>query len=136
MRDMTKLTDYRKIFDTLVANVDSDNVSVDFDIYDGKIYVNLQTDDGSMFDDSRISEIVSMFKLVDIAMDLRVYELGESPVQFRTYTVELLQYATDDGFVLSSEVIEWFDSDIIIDFIRDNTDFTVRVNEKGEVIVS
>ena len=143
--EMIKLGGFRKIYDLITDWSDSHNrkVYADFDVDSDKVYLSLNSQDyGATIDNEAISKIEELFlngaKLVDRAVDIRVYELGELPYTFNVTTIELLKYATDNGFVVDDFDLNTMNGDILIDFIKDNPTFIIKANadsEDGGVII-
>lgn len=140
--EMIKLADYRKIFDLITDWADSNEreIYADFDVDNGKAYLSLNSENYmAMIDEDAVSEIEKLFlngaKLVDSGEDIRVYELGDLPYKFNVTTIELVKYATDNGFVFNDTDL-FFDCELLIDFIKDNLGFTIKANEDGEVIIA
>lgn len=143
--EMIKLSGFRKIYDLIEAWAESENrkVYTDFCVDNDKVYLLISSEDyRAPIDTKAVSDIEELFlncaNLVDSAVDIRVYELGELPYKFGVTTIELLKYATDNGFVISDFDLNTTDGDTLLDFIQDNPNFVIKANtdsEDGGVII-
>lgn len=140
---MIKLVGYRKILDLITDWADSGNreIFTNFSIDENKVSIVLSSLSPAMpIDDEQVAEAVSLFldgaPLIDSALDMREYELGEAGVNMNTATVDFILYATEQGFVFDRNALKVTDEGNMISFIRNNRDFTISVNEEGEVVIA
>ena len=146
MKNMVKLAGYRKIFDLITAWTEdaAPNVYVSFEVDGNKVLIILSSArSNEPIDAEAVDKIEELFldgcALVDSDVDTRIYEIGDTDCLFRVTTIELLEYATDEGFVISEYEYGHIDGDRMIDFILDNPNFTIKAvaDEDGkEVIIS
>lgn len=131
--ELIKLAGFRKIYDLIYAWVEAKEcpIYVDFEVYDNKVYLELSSERAEIpIDADVVAEIEDLFladcPLDDTATDIRVYLLGEVECKFTASTLELLEYATDEGFVVSEYAYNHISGEVMIDFILDNPTFTIE----------
>ena len=137
---MVNLVSFRKIYDLIWAWLDPN---------DPQVYCNLDIDGhsvlltftGKAFDKLDVEALYQIEKLflqgcplVDSDESTMVYHIGNTDYNFDCTTVDLIQFATDNGFVVDcdSQIVN---DDDLITFIRHNRMFNLSVNEEGEVII-
>ena len=91
-----------------------------------------------MLDFVAMREIEHLFlqdcPLLDSDNENFVYHIGNTDYKFNCCNVDLIQFATEDGFVvdLDKKIVN---EDDLITFIRYNRTFTLGVNEEDEVVI-
>lgn len=141
--ELIKLEGFRKIYDLIYAwvNPNAPQIYISFEVDDG--YVNLIVEGerhNAPINESVIHEVEDLFlsgcDLVDCDPAVRVYNLGNTDIKFDSTTVDLLNFATDEGFVIhkSNFASTLIDKDTLIDFIMANPTFTISVRDNGVVV--
>lgn len=139
--DMINLVGLRKIYDLILAWLDPEDPQVycNFDIDGDKVLLSFTGRTYGVLDFKAMHDIEEQFlqgcPLVEGDNKNFVYHIGNTDYKFDYCNIDLIQFATEDGFVvdLDKRVVT---ADDLIDFIRDNSEFTIRANEDGEVIIS
>ena len=142
MEKMITLAGYRKILDLITdwAESNGKDIYASFEADSSGILLELSSGNyDTPIDLEAVKQIEELFlsgvEMVNSYNDMCVYMLGEAVYKFDVSTIELLNYATERGFVLNGGALKHTDSDTILDFIRANPEFILKVNEEGEVIV-
>jgi hypothetical protein len=143
--EMVKLGGFRKIYDLIYAWVDANipQIYFSFDIDENNVLLTVEGEyHNEPIDENFIHTVEDLFlqgcELVDCDPTVRVYRLGTTELNFKVTTVGLLNFATDEGFVINRHDFDairgCIDKESLIDFILANPTFTIGVRE-DEVIV-
>lgn len=141
--EMIKLAGFRKIYDLIYAwvNPNAPQIYISFEVYEGEVNLTVEGESHNKpIDEDFIHTVEDLFlqgcDLVDCDPMTRVYKLGTTDLKFDVSTSDLLNFATDEGFVIhkSNFASTLIDKDLLVDFILSNPTFTISV-EEDEVVV-
>ena len=142
--ELIKLEGFRKIYDLIYAwvNPNAPQIYISFEVYEGAVNLIVEGErHNKPIDEDFIHTVEDLFlqgcDLVDCDPMTRIYKLGTTDLKFDISTSDLLNFATDEGFVInkSNFASTLIDKDTLIDFIMANPTFTISVRD-NEVVVS
>ena len=141
--EMIKLAGFRKIYDLIYAwvNPNAPQIYISFEVYEGSVNLVVEGEKHNKpIDEDFIHTVEGLFlqgcDLIDCDPLTRIYKLGTTDLKFDVSTSDLLNFATDEGFVISKAnfASTLIDKEVLIDFILSNPTFTISV-EENEVII-
>ena len=141
--EMIKLAGFRKIYDLIYAwvNPNAPQIYTSFEVYEGSVNLVVEGESHNKpIDEDFIHTVEDLFlqgcDLIDCDPLTRIYKLGTTDLKFDVSTSDLLNFATDKGFVIhkSNFASALIYKELLIDFILSNPTFTISV-EENEVII-